>query len=290
MAYGTFRYGDLEVEIGDNASRGHHKSGYNGIWSLKHSSSDRSLFVPTYAGLNHEHIFDGATVGGSNVFFEPRHAAMTFQQTGELEAELHQPPTPTFQLESWSRFRLTAPHYIDLEYRCVARQHVFDFGYIGLFWASYINAPEDKSMYFHGSIAPERPSWMQLCTHRHNDESTVRGHEDKIDLEFLPGYRECLYNNFSPMRFDLPFYYGMFGNHTFIVMFDRSQSIRFSHSPSGGGYNRTLETTNPAWDFQFIVPDYEVNEEYGFKLRVVFREKCTRSDILEEYQQWCKEV
>ncbi len=286
MGHDTFRCGELEAVIGDNAAEGQHRAGYNGIWSLKHATADRSLFVPTVAGLNHEHIFDGATNGKQEIFFEPRYAPMTFQRLGEFESELHQPPTPTFHVESWSRFKLVAPHYIDFQYRCRPRQHAFQFGYIGLFWASYINAPDDKSMYFRGSVGRGSPSWMQLCTQAHNDESTVLYRDDSDELKFDPAYRDSLFKNYSRMRYDMPFFYGLFGRHVFLVMFDRAEGIRLTHSPSGGGFASERQSTNPAWDFQFIIPKYEVNQEYSFRLRVVFREQCSREEIMAEYQRW----
>src|SRR5947208_14112 len=84
-------------------------------------------------------------------------------------------------------------------------------GYIGLFWASYINAPDDKSMYFrHGR------AWQQLCTQRHNDESTVRHTDDKVDLRFHKDFPQCLFRNYSPLRFEEPFFYGNFRNHVAI--------------------------------------------------------------------------
>lgn len=46
-------------------------------------------------------------------------------------------------------------------------------------------------------------------------------------------------------------------------MFDRADGIRMSHSPSGGGNNAEYQTTNPAWDFQFIVLNYDVMKPYG---------------------------
>src|SRR5437870_6893154 len=131
MGHATFKVGDLTAVIGDNAADGEHHAGYNGIWNLQHAAGTRSLFVPGYAGLNHEHIFNGdADESDPKIFFEPRHAPMTFRQISDFEAELHQPPTPTFHLESWTRFKLAAPHYLDMSYRCVAHQHVFQRGYI----------------------------------------------------------------------------------------------------------------------------------------------------------------
>jgi hypothetical protein len=286
MASDTFRAGDLTAVVGDNSASGAHRAGYNGVWSLTHKTEATNLFVPAVAGLNFEHIFDGDkrdTDGGTKVFFEPRNAPMTLKRVSDSEAELHQEPTPTFHLESWTRFKLVAPHYIDMTFRCVPTQHAFAHGYVGLFWASYVNAPDDRSIYFLGGKL-----WQQLCTQKHDDESTVRHKDDKIELKFTEGYRDALYRNLSPLRFDEPFYYGLFKKHVYVVMFDRSEGVRFSHSPSGGGVNQEAKTTNPAWDFQFLVPKYEVKKEYGFRARVVYRERCGRDDVLREFESWRK--
>ena len=59
MAHETFQVGDLTAVIGDNEAHGKHTAGYNGIHQLTHRSEPTTLFVPTVAGLNLEHIFDG---------------------------------------------------------------------------------------------------------------------------------------------------------------------------------------------------------------------------------------
>lgn len=287
MGHATFKAGDLTAVIGDNAEDGQHRAGYNGVWSLKHATCPRDLFVPAYAGMNHEHIFDGETDDNRpEVFFEPRHAPMTFRRLSDREAELHQPPTPTFHLESWTRFTLTPPHYLDFTYRCKPHQHVFRRGYIGLFWASYIHAPDDKSLYFPGGPEGQKNQWTQLCTQYHNDESTVRAREDKIELTFRAQNRESLFRSLSSLRFDVPLFYGHFEDHVWIVMFDRSEGIRLTHSPSGGGFDAERKTTCPAWDFQYLLPKYEVMQEYGFKVRTIFRPRCSREEILKEYAKW----
>src|SRR5262249_16496815 len=142
------------------------------------------------------------------IFFEPRNAPMTFRKISATEAELHRPATPTFHLESWTRFKLAAPHYIDMSFRCRPAQHPFTYGYIDLSWASYINAPDDKSIYFKSG-----GQWQQLCTQQHNNQSTVRHRDDKTELKFRQGLGDALYKNFSPLRFEEPFYYGLFRNH-----------------------------------------------------------------------------
>src|SRR5690349_20321441 len=59
MAHDKFQAGDLTAIIGDNDKDGQHLAGYNGLWSLTHRTEPTNLFVPTVAGLNFEHIFDG---------------------------------------------------------------------------------------------------------------------------------------------------------------------------------------------------------------------------------------
>jgi hypothetical protein len=288
MAHDTFRVGDLTAVIGDNAANGEHRAGYNGVWSLTHRAEPTNLFVPTVAGLNFEHIFDGAQFDADNsrrIFFEPRNAPMTFRKLSDSEAELHQPPTPTFHLESWTRFTLTPPHMIDMRFRCRPRQHVFQNGYIGLFWANYIHGPDDRSMYFRGN-----GQWQQICTQRHNDESTVRHTKDMTELRFTNGYPECLMRNLSPLRYDEPFFFGHFRDMTALFLFERTPAVRFTHSPSGGGLTRERETTNPAWDFQYIVPRYEVNNEYGFHMRLVYRPRLSRAEILREVEAWRRTI
>jgi len=286
MAHDTFKAGDLTAVIGDNAAAGDHRAGYNGVWSLTHKTEAANLFVPSVAGLNFEHIFDGEkrdTDGSRKIFFEPRNAPMAFKKISDTEAELHQEPTPTFKLESWTTFKLSAPDYLDMTFRCRPTQHVFGHGYIGLFWASYIHGPEDKSLYFRGAGL-----WQQLCTQKHNDESTVRHKDDKVELKFSESQGEALFRNFSPLRFEEAFYYGLFRKHIYMLFFDRSDGIRLAHSPSGGGITKDLQTANPAWDWQYIVPKYEVKKEYGFKARVVYRERCSRDVVQREYESWRK--
>ncbi len=282
----TLKAGELAAVVGDNSASVPHRTGYNGVWSLQHRAGTRSLFVPSYAGLNLEHIVTGEHLEDSRTFFEPRNAAMSLKQISEAEAELYQPPTPTFHLESWTRFQLVAPHYLDMSFLCVAHRPVFSRGYLGLFWASYINAPTDKSIYFIGGENGEKKLWTQFCTQWHNDQSTVRHRSDQFEMTFPAGGRDTLFKSLSRLRFDEPFFYGNFDDLVWLTMFDRSEGIRFSHSPSGGGENAALQTTNPAWDFQFLIPKPELKKEYGFRIRTVLRPRCSRDELLEEFKNW----
>ena len=69
MGHATYKVGDLEAVIGDNAAFENHRAGYNGLWSLRHKKSTRSIFVPGIAGLNLEHVFNGETEFGERSVF-----------------------------------------------------------------------------------------------------------------------------------------------------------------------------------------------------------------------------
>jgi len=141
-------------------------------------------------------------------------------------------------------------------------------------------------MYFLGGSGTDRNYWTQFCTQWHNDQSTVRHRDDAYEMTFPEGSRDALFKNLSRFRFDEPFFYGQFDNLIWLVMFDRAAGIRLTHSPSGGGTNADLKTTNLAWDFQFLISQPQVLQEYSFNVRTVLRPRCSRAELLAEYQQW----
>ena len=132
--------------------------------------------------------------------------------------------------------------------------------------------------------------WLQHCSPAHNNQSTVLHEDDRYELRFAPGHRDCLYRHSTPLRYALPLFYGLFKNQTYIAMFDRTSGIRLTHSPSGGGFNKEFQTTLPAWDFQFITPHYEILTDYSFRCRLAYRPRCSREEVLKEYEGWKKEL
>ncbi len=285
--YAQFTQDGMRCVIGNNAAMETHRERYNGVFNLYVPGLDESPFVPFYAGLNLEHYFDGrARPGDGEVFFEPRVAPMTFRRVDAHTAELHQPPTPFWGVESRTRFTLRPPSAIDMQFRCIPRKDVFEGGFLGVFWASYINAPLDKSIYFLGESASlDAPCWEQLCTQRHGLHSSVRGAGDEAATPFAePG--DLLYANFSPLRYGAPLFYGRFRDHVLIYLFKPGPVVRFAHSPSGGGRTEQGDAANPAWDFQLIVPRPEVDAEYTLDMRLVCKPWAGRADVLEEARRY----
>ena len=280
---------ELEVVIGNNRSLEtddvQHRAGYNGVFAIRARQQAESPFVPAYAGINLEHYFDGRPRSESHVFFEPRHAKMNLTKINERTAELHQPATPVFGVESWTRFEVKERHSIDFSFRCRPHRNDYVGGFLGVFWASYINAPLNKSMYFiDAESSLEHPMWKQLCTQLHNRDSTVRHASEAVELMFQG--RETLFANDSPLRYSTPFFYGRFRNMVLIYVFRPGAGLRFTHSPSGGGRTTNGDDTNPAWDFQLIVTDPQPGEEYRLEGRLIYKEWTNRDDVLSEVSEY----
>ena len=282
-----FSVSRLSCVIGNNAALGPHNAGYNGIFNLRSPDCAESPFVPVYAGLNLEHYFDvRPRPSAREIFFEPRVAPMTFTRVNDKAAELHQPPTPHYGVESWTRFELREPYYVDMTFRCIPRKTSLEGGCLGVFWASYINGPLDKSVYFLAAGSTlDKPVWVQCCTQEHGRDSTVCGESDSLTLPFAGG-AGTLFNNISPLRYSAPFFYGRFRDQVPIYVFEPNPHVRFSHSPSGGGATKAGDGHNPAWDFQFIIPEYKVDTEYQLRMRLVYKPWIDRGDVLAEVRKY----
>jgi len=270
--------------IGDNAAMGEHRNRYNGVYSLTTPTLKDSPFVPLYAGLNLEHYFDMRPDinKDGHTFFEPRNEPLIFKQIDENTTELYQPETPYWAVESRTKFTVTPEGYIDMDFECTPHKDHWVGNFMGVFWASYINAPIDKSIYFlEAGSSPDAPKWLQYCTQRHGLNSTVRGADDNIVMEG-PESTSNLFVGTSPLRYALPFYYGRFRDHVLIFLYDAKEGgvIRLTHSPSGGGKTPDETDTNPAWDVQLIVPQPKVGTWYGMKARLIVKPWEGREDVL----------
>ncbi|KPK38499.1 MAG: hypothetical protein AMJ65_12805 [Phycisphaerae bacterium SG8_4] len=243
-----------------------HRGGYSGLASLTHAERDKNLFVPSYAGLNFEHIHDG-TVQERDVLFEPRQAPMEIRQIDRYTVELYQEPTPHWKLESWLRYELLADGVIEMTLECIPHERVFKNDYIGLFFASYIDQPESLDIHFLGHLSDARggePRWIRGITPAHGELSTHRSADDNRTFTRDTEFPLTLVFNFSNYRYDQPWYYGVSGGMALVLMFRPCDEVRLSQSPSGGGKG------NPAWDFQWFVPEYEVGRRYRFVMRAMY--------------------
>jgi len=268
--YVVLKRADVEAVLVDNRAVDDdvlpgHRAGYSGIASLKHSKRRENLFVPSFAGLNFEHIHDG-TVQDRKILFEPRNAPMQLRVIDQYTAELYQKPTPHYGLESCLRYRMLEDGTIEMTLECIARRQSFTNGYVGLFWASYIHQPESLEIHFRGHGVDQLPAsdWIRGVTPAHGKLSTHLATDDRRTFAHDPKFPLTLVFNNSRYRYSQPWYYGRSHGMALVLMFRPKDEIRLSQSPSGGGQG------NPAWDFQYFVPKYSLGQRYQMVMRAMY--------------------
>ncbi len=268
--YHVLKRGDVRAVIVDNGAVDDHilpghRAGYSGVASLTHAKQDASLFVPPYAGLNYEHIHDGTTQP-RDVLFEPRRAPMQLRVIDQHTVELYQAPTPTWKLESVLRYQMLDDGTLEMTLECIPHARTFRNGYVGLFWASYIHQPESLDIHFIGrpDATEDSSAWIRGVTPKHGVLSTHPGVGDTRSFKHDEDFPLTLAFNRSKFRFLEPWYFGVSHGMAFVQMFRPGDDVRLTQSPSGGGQG------NPAWDFQFFIPDYKVGQRYQMVMRAAY--------------------
>ncbi|MCA9179701.1 MAG: hypothetical protein KDB14_34835 [Planctomycetales bacterium] len=269
--YAVLSAGDVRAVIVDNdavddATLPKHRAGYNGIASLTHAKQPRNVFVPSFAGVNFEHIHDGAT-DRLREKFEPRKAPLELRIIDERTVELYQPPTPHFHLESCGRYQMLPSGVIEYTFECVPREPNFSKGYIGLFWASYIHEPAEKVIHFRGrSRGDDAPgAWLVGRTPQHGVLSSHRpaGWQDAL-APIDDDFPLTLVNHPSNVEHTDNWYFGVCRDMALVQIFRKRDRVHLAQSPTGGGAG------NPAWDFQWFQPNCEVGKLYRLVMRVAY--------------------
>ncbi|MCA9100760.1 MAG: hypothetical protein KDA63_06415 [Planctomycetales bacterium] len=277
----VLKRGSVEVVVVDNAAEKsaqlpQHRRGYSGVAAIRHDANHdddhrqddaapRNLFVPEYAGLNFEHIHDGTTQD-RDILFEPRVSPNRLRRIDDHTVELYQPPTETWGVESCQRYELLPDGTVQLSVELIPRRATFRHGYMGLFWASYIDQPESKDIFFRGvnDGAGDTAEWIRGVTPAHGKLSTHLGVEDRRAFEHDADFPLTLVFNNSRHTYIEPWYYGVSHGMAYVLMFRPQDEVRFTQSPSGGGDG------NPAWDFQYLVDDVKVDRLYRFVVRAMY--------------------
>lgn len=126
-----------------------------------------------------------------------------------------------------------------------------------------VSAPADKAIFFHGRKASERngSSLLRSESPAHGVKATHPPAGPLPELKLGPEFPLTLVTGRSPYVYTEPWYYGVSHGMALAQMFRPEDRVWIAQSPTGGG------ASNPAWDFQWFVPDYQVGRAYGFVMR-----------------------
>jgi len=280
------RGGDLELDIIDTSEHPNHTTGVSGVFHLVHAAqTDECPILERGAFLNFEHVFSGDSQTYPRHIMAPRLSPMKLTQVDAGTVELFQANAGDWPLETKITFELVPPCYIDftIEYKATEPDGFAKHGYIGVFFASYINFPLDRCIHFlgrrRGSDAPFR--WVKAFSPAHGVRSAHRSVNDVFEMPRDAGFNIMLADGDSEYEYAHPFYFGRFRDMVVIQMFESTSIVRFAQSPCSGGLKR-----HPAWDFFILTPRFKVGETYNTRGRLVYKPFVSADNVIEEYEKW----
>ncbi|QDT47608.1 hypothetical protein Pan258_16440 [Symmachiella dynata] len=292
--------GDLTVQFRDNSASPKILSGVQSLFNQR-DAPGFDAYDPdgrgASAGLNFEHIISGHQTPHNK--FTPRHGRYTLhrlpdQNSVQLVRRTEDSP---WKVSSSLTYTVTAPHYIDFEFRCQVHdaQLFGERGWALFFFANYMNDVAEVPLHFRGikqpgdeetwiaGDAPAGPAdWNSGGTYRHVDAAPLE-YDDDVKFRLNSW-------SYDAPRFTKPFYYGRVARDmTLILMFDKAHTPVDEMRLSLFKF-KLRQHPRPAWDFQYVVHRVEENREYGFRGRLVWKKFVSPTDCLEEYQTWAKNL
>lgn len=284
---------DLKLVMVNNEAYGEfHRAGFSGIAELYVNGSDRNFFRVSGSGLNFEFIFNGDSSSFDYDRFEPRRAPMDLVRIAPNKVQLRQKRTENWPLQSAITYELS-DNYIEMIYEGIPLEDVGNkYNYLGLFYASYINEPEDKGIHFIGKHRSEEDSksrWIHHLPPEHGREANHRPVGSDWDPPYDEGFSLTLVTGFSDYEYLYPFYYGRSGDDVLIIMFDSPDDageMRFAQSPDA----LSSPYTNPAWDFVYFKDHPVTGQKFSFRIGMIVKKHEGIEDIIKQYEQWSGET
>ncbi|HUU29004.1 MAG TPA: hypothetical protein VM123_14440 [archaeon] len=265
------RAGEIEAIVGDGA--GHRIR--PGIWAMSSIDHQFSIFKNLSSGM-----LTGEFRGKANTKLE-----YVDDSTSLLKRE----PTTDYPTRARMYFRMKSPYYLDTELTLSDTEDKlagkpYDFRSVS--FNCYANSPFDiRIHYLSGG------QWERYIPPYHAAPGTAikPSYLSDDEIEVWPDIEDKPFNwgKWYEKSFDEPFYYGRYEHMVMILIFDRPRWIRFYISPSGGGKSLIAGQESPAWDFEWIIPrkDYQPNQEYTFRVRLVYKKYVDDDDVLREVRK-----
>ncbi len=251
-----------------------HHLGYHGIRALYDKEEKRNLVVPfgswlnlqgvELAGIENDPVDERASYGVA------RGWPVRLERKGG-GAVLTLDPLPQTRFGYTIEFQPAGPDAIDFAVRFVfhrrpdrmpARFHAS--------WPCYVNAYDDVRLFYPKGTGDDW-EWAPL------------GERPDIILGEPVGYVHRQ-SAFRAEAQALPLAYGRLGGRALAMMFDEA-AVRF-FVVNAGGHAAFSPVQNPAWDFEWAVEDYPLDEPVGFNGRLIYTRFQGPDVLLERYRQW----
>lgn len=272
--------------IANNDPVGIHRAGYNGVASLVPKATGNNIFVPFCGGLNYECTWIDGLEQSYDETFEPRRAPMRIVESDATSVVLHQPPTDFKGVEAIITFRVEEPHYLHQHVKIVFHKKSTEGRSFKSLWASYLHAPPDRHVYLKRS-GGELEGWVGVTKERHRAPHYIVHDLPARELSAIEHIKLCenppAAPSFESVEAPLDFYYGLYFDHAFIMMFAESANVRLAYSPNGGD---ETPPWSPAWDYMLNVDEIRLAVPHEWDLCLAFKPFEGRRDVLSEVERY----
>ena len=277
------------------ANRAKQGAGFN---PLSHVAfREQNIFRDDAVGLNFEHVMNGAVKDAGICMFTPRLDTCSILRHGDFSASIvHDAQESSWNIDSEMRYAFSGENCIDLIFKVTPREDRFPLGYIAFMWASYMNSAIDRRIHFWGRDG-QQERWVTFGEETAEDfERGTIACSGVRDLAYENGTKTLNIIEHPDKKFVLPFYYGLVNGSgredsqddpmVYIMMFDQRESIRFAMWNFIENAQGVPDTHCPAWDWQYVIRNPQIDQEYGYRARVIYKPFAGRADVKTEYENW----
>jgi len=221
---------------------------------------DQNIYRDDGVGLNFEHIINGAADDRAICRFTPRTDRCALVRHSDLCASIcHRAADSSWDIESEMVYTLSDGPYVDLAFSATLRRARFPLGYVDFMWASYMNRTRDRRIHFYG-VDGTQEDWMSFGDDTpHGFETGTVACRGVDPLPYEPGADTLNLVEHPEKTFLLPFYYGLVDGDgdlattddtmVYIMMFDRTEEIRFAMWNFIQDARGEADRHSPAWDW-----------------------------------------
>jgi hypothetical protein len=251
-----------------------HHLGYHGIRTLYNKTEKRNLVAPFFSWLN----LQGADINGINCDPVDERAWAGVGRGWPIRMEskdkgvlLSLNPLPSMQMLYSLEIQPAEPDAFDFSVRFkFARKSETGPIRFRASWPFYMNAYDDVRLFF-----PKGRSnafqWESI------------GERPDIVLGETVNYKH-VQKGFYAENQALTMGYGLIGDHVLIIMANDPRVRHFV--VNAGGHLSFSPVQNPAWDFEWIIENYPLNQLIGFDGRLIYTKFKDQEQVLNRYYEW----